>query len=142
MRYTDAGTSTGKMKAYSIDFREKIVTSYTEGNTSIRKVASRFGVAKSFVQKLLWLKKTQGDLKPQPQGGAIKGELDGYEVQLTELVEKYPDATLLEYCEYWAAISNHWVSTSTMCRALQKLGLTLKKRRYAAAKGKPKESKT
>jgi transposase len=43
------------------------------------------------------------------------------------MVEKYPDATLLEYCEYWEATSNNWVSTSTMCRALQKLELTLKK---------------
>lgn len=141
MRYTCAGASTGNMKAYSIDLREKIVASYEEGNTSIRKVASRFGVAKSFVQKLLWLKNTQGDLRPKQQGGAIKGELDGYEAQLVAMVEDCPDATLLEYCQYWAATSNHWVSTSTMCRALQKLGLTLKKRRYAAAKGKAKESK-
>jgi len=58
------------------------------------------------------------------------------------MVEKYPDATLLEYCEYWEATSNNWVSTSTMCRALQKLELTQKKRRYVAAKGKRKEFKS
>lgn len=46
------------MKAYSIDLREKIVNAYSEGDTSIRKVAQRFGVAKSFVQKLLSLNKT------------------------------------------------------------------------------------
>ena len=57
------------------------------------------------------------------------------------MVEQYPDATLLEYCEHWATTYNNWVSTSTMCRALQKQKLTVKKRRYAADKEKQKESK-
>lgn len=129
------------MKAYSIDFREKIVKAYEQGNTSVRKVASRFDVSKSFVQKLLQMKKTQGHLKPRQQGGGMKGELDGYEVQLVTMVEKYPDATLSEYCEYWGETYHHWVSTSTMCRALQKQELTLKKRRYAAVRLRQKECK-
>lgn len=113
----------------------------SQGNTSIRKVAERFGVAKSFVQKILTLKKTQGHLEPKKQGGAIKGKLDGSEAQLAAMVEKYPDATLLEYCEYWGTTYEHWVSTSTMCRALQKQKLTRKKRHYAVAKLRQKESK-
>jgi hypothetical protein len=35
---------------------------------------------------------------------------------------------------------NPWVSNSTMCPALQRHRLTLKKRLYAAVKLKPKES--
>ena len=69
------------------------------------------------------------------------GKLDGYEAQLAAMVEQYPDATLLEYCEYWGTTYDHWLSTSTMCRALQKQKLTRKKRRYAAAGRKQKESK-
>jgi transposase len=57
------------MKAYSIDLREKIVNAYSQGNISIRKVAERFGVAKSFVQKLLKLNKNQGHVEPRQQGG-------------------------------------------------------------------------
>ncbi|WP_414584709.1 helix-turn-helix domain-containing protein [Scytonema sp. PCC 10023] len=110
-----------------------MVKTYEQGDTSVRKVASRFGVAKSFVQKLLWMKKTQGHLKPRQQGGVMKGELDRCETQLAAMVEQYPDATLLEYCEYWGTTYNHWVSTSTMCRALQKQKLTLKKRKVACA---------
>ncbi|MDY7008607.1 MAG: hypothetical protein SWX82_32990 [Cyanobacteriota bacterium] len=45
------------MKAYSIDLREKIVKAYSQGDISVRKVAQRFGVAKSFVQKLLSMNK-------------------------------------------------------------------------------------
>lgn len=130
------------MKPYSIELREKIVKAYSQGNTSIRKVADRFGVAKSFVQKLLSMNKTQGHVEPRKQGGALKGELDGYETQLALMVEQYPDATLSEYCEFWGTNNNHWVSTSTMCRALQKQKLTVKKRRYAAAKPKQKESRS
>jgi len=38
------------MKTYSIDFRKKIVKAYEQGNTSIKKVAARFDLSKSFVQ--------------------------------------------------------------------------------------------
>ena len=56
-----------------------------------------------------------------------QGKLDESEAQLAAMVEKYPDATLLESCEYWGTTYNQWVSTSTMCRALQNQKLTLKK---------------
>ncbi len=101
MEYTNLGDITGKMKAYSIDFQEKIVKAYAQGNTSIRKVASRFDVSKALVQKLLKQQKIQGHVQPGKQGGTIKSELDGYETQLALMVEKDPDATLSEYCEYW-----------------------------------------
>ncbi len=129
------------MKAYSIDFREKIVKAYEQGNTSVRKVASRFDVSKSFVQKLLEMKKTQGHVEPRQQGGVMKGELDGYSAQLVAMVEKYPDATLSEYCEYFGETYNKWVSNSTMCRSLKKQQLTLKKKRSAVAKVRRKEFK-
>jgi Transposase and inactivated derivatives len=115
------------MKSYSIEFREKIVKAYFQGNTSIRKVAARFSVAKSFVQKLLSIHKCQGSLEPKKPGGAMKGALYGTEVQLQAMVERYPDATLLEYCEYWGENHHQWVSKSAMCRALQKQKLTVKK---------------
>lgn len=54
--------------------------------------------------------------------------------QLHELVEKYPDSTWSEYCEYWGNIYGQWVSPSTMCRELKRQGLTQKKRPYSAAK--------
>jgi transposase len=115
------------MKPYSIDLREKIVTAYEQGDTSVRKVAERFNVAKSFVQKLLFLKKTQGHLRQKRQGGTMKGKLNGSQAELEIMVEQYPDATLWEYCEYWGTKYQQWVSTSTMCRALQTQKLTRKK---------------
>ncbi|MDH6064556.1 IS630 transposase-related protein, partial [Umezakia ovalisporum] len=70
----------------------------------------------------------------------MKGQLDGREELLREMVENYPDATLKEYCEYWGITYNQWVSITTMCRALQKQELSRKKRHYAAAKEKQNES--
>ncbi|MBI1240887.1 hypothetical protein [Umezakia ovalisporum] len=58
----------------------------------------------------------------------MKGQLDGQEELLREVVEKYPDATLEEYCEYWGITYNQWVSITTMCRALQKQELSRKKK--------------
>ena len=124
------------MKPYSVDLREKIVNAYERGDTSVRKVAVQFGVAKSYVQKLLRLKRTQGHLNPQKQGGALKGKLDEYGSELAVMVQSHPDATLAEYCEYFGEQYNVWVCASVMCRALQKQQLTRKKRPYAVTKRK------
>lgn len=129
------------MKPYSVDLREKIVNTYERGSTSVRKVAVQFGVAKSYVQKLLQLQKTQGHLEPKKQGGTIKGKLDEYGSELAEMVKSHPDATLSEYCEYFGEKYNVWVCASVMCCGLQKQKLTRKKRLYAVAKRKQKESK-
>ncbi len=88
--------STGVMKAYSIEFRQNIVKAYLQRNTSMRKVAARFEVNKSFVQKLLKQQKTHGHLNPGKPGRVMKSELDKQSTKLTLMVEKYPDATLSE----------------------------------------------
>ncbi|BAZ03448.1 helix-turn-helix domain-containing protein [Calothrix sp. NIES-3974] len=129
------------MKPYSIDLREKIVSAYEKGDTSIRGVAVQFGIAKSYVQKLIRQKRLEGHLEPKKQGGAMKGKLDDYGSELAEMVQSYPDLTLLEYCEYFGEKYNIWVCASVMCCALQKQELTRKKRLYVAAKRKQKESK-
>ena len=117
------------MKPYSIDFREKIVNAYKQGNISIRKLATRFNLSKGLVQKLLKQQQTVGHVEPGKQGGSLKSTLHGYETKLAEMVEKYADATLAEYCEYWGETNKQWVSPSMMCRALQKQNLRRKKRR-------------
>ena len=130
------------MRPYSIDLRSKIVNAYCRGGTSVRKVAAQFGVAKSYVQKLLQLKRTQGHLEPKKQGGTIKGKLDEHGSELAAMVESYPDATLSEYCEYFGEKYDIWVCMSVMCCALQKQNLTRKKKRYAVVKQKQLEFKS
>jgi transposase len=129
------------MRPYSVDFREKVVKAYERGDTSIRRLAARFDVSKAFIQRVLKQKKLTGHVQPKKQGGAMKSQLEKYSMQLAQMVENYPDLTLGEYCEYWGETYGLWLSTSTMCRALQKQQLTRKKRRYAALLQQLKECK-
>ena len=115
------------MKAYSVDIRKKVVNAYQSKNISVRKLAVTFGVGKAFVQKILKQYQEKGHVNPGKQGTRKKAVLSGYSAQLITLVDKYPDATLSEYCEYWLESQGQLVSSSMMCRELQKLNLTRKK---------------
>jgi transposase len=48
---------------------------------------------------------------------------------------------MVELCELFAIKTGNWVSRTAMCRPLQKLGLTRKKKHGAVAKAGLKESK-
>ena len=128
------------MKAYSVDFREKIVSAIEKGDSSIRKVAQRFGVSKNFVQKLVTQKRKEGHILPRKQGGSMVSPVMKHQAKLMEIFEKQNDATLAEYCELLFDETGLWVSQSTMCRAFQRLKLPLKKKRSAPVKPKVKES--
>ena len=51
------------------------------------------------VERLLKRYQLTGDIQPRPQGVSHESELNGYSSQLHELVKKYPDSTLSEYCD-------------------------------------------
>jgi transposase len=128
------------MKAYSIELREKIVAAHLENHHSIRKVASIFTVSKSLVQKLVRQQKLEGSLESKKPGKPRLSYLTNSEVELRELVTEHPDATLVELCEFFADKTGNWVGRSAMSKALQKLGLSRKKKRRGAPKLPQKES--
>jgi len=64
------------MQPYSIDLRKKIREVRQQENISIRKLAERFNVAKSFVQKLLKRFEETGDISPIAQGGSPPTKLN------------------------------------------------------------------
>jgi transposase len=115
------------MKAFSVDFREKIVAAHLDLHHSIRAVASIFAVSKSFVQKLVRQQKLEGNLQPKKPGKPRLSYLTNAEVELRELVAEHPDATLTELCEFFADKTDNWVGRSAMSDALRKLGLSRKK---------------
>ena len=122
------------MKPYAVDLREKVVSTYYSGNISVRKLAVNFGVGKAFVQKMLKQYKEEGHVNPGKQGTRKKAVLADSSDLLIALVKQDPDATLSEYCEYWLESHKQVVSESMMCRALQKLNLSRKKKRLGAVK--------
>jgi transposase len=129
------------MKAYSLDLREKIVTAHLAEKMSIRKVAIRFAVSKSLVQKLVRQQKIEGDLQPKQRGKPQLSHLTNAEALVRTMVAEHQDATLVELCELFAVETGNWVSRTAMCRYLQKLGLNRKKKHGAVAKPGHKESK-
>jgi len=58
------------MQPYSIGLRKKFIEVRQQENISIKKLAERFKVAKSFVQKLLKRFEETGDISPLAQGGS------------------------------------------------------------------------
>lgn len=131
------------MKPYSIDFREKIIEVWKKENLSIRSLAKRFGVAKSFIQKLLKQYQQTGDIRPLQQGGSPSPKLNSEQlVILVEIMEKNNDATLEELCELLYKETGVQVQKTTMGRISKQLNYSVKKKTlYAPEKDTEKVHK-
>ena len=60
------------MKAYSIDFRQKIIDTYHAEPISQKAIAKRFSVALSFVQKLLKQYRKTKNITPKTDQYGVK----------------------------------------------------------------------
>jgi transposase len=114
------------MSAYSEDLRQRIVDA-VGGGMSKAQAARTFRVSLSSVKR--YVGKTQRGkslaLKKRP-GAAPK--LDDKAMRLLEEdLRERPFATLRERCEYVGVLTGLWVSRSTMCRAIARVGPTRKK---------------
>src|SRR4051812_37096463 len=113
------------MQPLSNDLRKRILDAVDNNEGSRRKLAARFKVNTSTITKLLRLRRETGSYAPRPHGGGVAPALDGDALErLRQLVEETPDAPLQ------APRQEMGVSGSRMiiCRALQNLGLPLKKK--------------
>jgi transposase len=118
--------------AYSFDLRKRIVDAVERGDQTKREIAGLFGVNESFIYKLLRQKRERGDIAPLPHGGGASAKLTETDLlTLIDLVAETPDATLGELRQQMkkkVGVEVIEVSLSTICRALQAVELTLKKR--------------
>jgi transposase len=107
------------MKPYPIAFRQKIIRVYENENTSIRKLAQRFQVAKSFIQKLLKQYRETGLIEPLPQGGSPPSLIQEEQlITLIEIIENNNDATLEELCDLFQDKTSIKVSRATKVKAI------------------------
>jgi transposase len=88
-----------------------------------QEIAEVFGVSKAWARRLKQRRRETGETTPRPSGGARVVKID--RVRLAELVAARPDATLRELREMLGV----QCAESAICMALQKMGLTFKKRR-------------
>lgn len=116
---------------YSLDLRRKVVQACQRPGQSQRAVAEFFGVSLSFVEGLLRRVRRSGELVPLRRRPGPHPKVDEDACQRLECwLQEQPDLTLAELAERLQADGRPAVSTPTVCRALQRLGLRRKKRPY------------
>jgi transposase len=116
---------------YSLDLRRKVVQACQRPGQSQRAVAEFFGVSLSFVEGLLRRVRRSGELVPLRRRPGPHPKVDEDACQrLERWLQEQPDLTLAELAERLQADGCPVVSTPTVCRALQRLGLRRKKRPY------------
>lgn len=116
-------------KAYSDDLRSRIVRAIEEERMSQPQVAARFAVSLASVKRYLHHWRTRGTLAARPHPGRPRAIPSAEHDRLVALFTADPDARLADYCGRWQEQTGVTVSASTMCRAQQRLGWTVKKSR-------------
>jgi transposase len=114
------------MSAYSEDLRRRIVSSVEAGMPKAQ-AARTFSVSLSSVKRYVHRAEGGESLTPKKRPGAVP-KLDGKAMKLLEEdLKGRPFATLRERREYIGVARGLWVSRSTMCRAIARVGPTRKK---------------
>ena len=122
------------MKPYSIDLRKRIIEAYENGEGTMRKLAKRFKVSLSFIQKLFKRYGATGRVEPKPPCSGPLPKLQGANIlALRRLVEEDNSATLAELAERLKEQNGIEVSEPTISKTLRYLGYTRKKHSWHAA---------
>lgn len=109
------------MKAYSKEFRGEVLAACDAGGGT-REVATRFRVSESWVRRIKQDRRENNKLRPATTRRRIPKWAPLAE-RIRELIGQRPDMTLSEL----KAELQTSLSVQTLCTALQKLRLTLKK---------------
>ena len=107
---------------YSQDLRDRVLAAYDRGGRT-KAIANMFAVSPAWARRLKQTRRETGRTAPLPMGGATVVKIDM--TRLAELVSGQPDATLAELRVRLGNVC----SESAVCMALQRLGLSYKKRR-------------
>ena len=107
---------------YSQDLRDRVLRAYDRG-LKTAQIARMLEVSPAWARRVKQRRRETGETTSKPMGGPGVTVVD--RVQLAALVHKYPDATLAEFRAHLGVPC----ALSTLCVALKKMGLTLKKKR-------------
>jgi transposase len=113
----------------SVDLRQRVIAAYQAKEGSQRQLAKRFKVSLSFIRDLTRRYRETSTVEPKPHGGGAVAKLGVPQLPVAKaLVEAQGDALLEELCERFAEKTGVNISVSTMHRAIQSLGLSVKKK--------------
>ena len=119
------------MRAYSLDLRERIISSWQAGQTK-SAIARLFTVSLSTVKRYISRYKTTGNVEATKQG-RMQGKLTKrWRKQLAQQVDKHADYTLGQHVALWNKHHQVQVSESCLSRALRRMGITRKKKTLGA----------
>jgi transposase len=115
--------------AYSVDLRRKVVQACERGTASQAEVARLFGVSRSFVEKLLQLRRRTGALEPDRKRAGRPARIDATTcAQVQRWLQEQNDLTLAELADRLQAQCGLCVSISCVWRLMQRLHMRRKKR--------------
>lgn len=129
------------MKAYSDDLRQRIVRAADQGMPR-RELVATFRVSLATIKRYLQQRRDHGHLQPKQRPGRPAHKGAALVAALISQLRAYPDATLAEQCQHWAAATGVLVSTATMSRAIARVGWTRKKRRWVPARAMSSSAST
>jgi transposase len=112
------------MAPYSMDLRTRVLADCDAG-VAPKDVAAKFRVSRSWVNRLVQRRRETGAVAPRKQTVFKTPALAGQEDHLRALVAAQPDQTLAELREALRSSA----SLSSVWRALDRLGITVKKNR-------------
>lgn len=110
------------MRPYSVDLRKRVLADYDAG-MKMQAISEKFSVSTKWIRDLRRLREETGQITPRQGKTGPKPKLAEHAQQLTELVQRKPDATLNELRQQLPVS----VSLATVWRVLRTLGMTLKK---------------
>ena len=115
-------------RPYSTDLRERVLRACEGGAESQAAIARRFEISESAVGSWLRQLRRDGRREAKQHGRGFPSILDEDDgAVLRSLVAAKNDATLAEYTRAFATRTGDEISESSMCRALQRHGLVVKK---------------
>lgn len=123
------------MQAYSIDLRERVISSVESGECNIPAAARRYKVSEPSIERWLARQRATGTCAPLPHGGGPARKLAAAEREIRAAVKAQPDATLQELCELVEKETKIPSDPSMMCRELARLKLPRKKSRSMPVNG-------
>jgi transposase len=91
-----------------------------------------FGISRATIKRYLKQRRETGHVGRKLIPGRPAKKSAPLQAGLVAQLEAYPDATLDIHCQFWEQISGERVSTSTMSRAIRRVGWTRKKKTLGA----------
>jgi transposase len=122
------------MRPYSNDLRSRIVATYERGEHSLEEVAALFAVSVASVKNFVRRYRETGSADALPHAGGQLPSLNERQVEFVrDTITETTDLTLAELRQRLKQKYKKGVSTPTLSRLLQRLGLPRKKSRSMPA---------